>query len=240
MNGVGYSKRELCLANNGHSWKETHPRECSVCGEKEYESAQPCGCDFGANHICDWHASHGLSLPKKAVPEVSQAQRANQEQARVNHQFLGTVPSPDTFVDVARPRTAQEVSLTAQRDSTQAEAIAWRDHAAKFHKANPSLALPTDPKARKQTPIYSGVLRYFPKALAEVARVSYAGNEQHNPGEPLHWAREKSTDQHDCIVRHLLEAGTRDTDGMLHSAKVCWRSLAALELELEAAEREKC
>ena len=94
--------------------------------------------------------------------------------------------------------------------------------------------LPTNPTDRKQTPIYSGVLRYFPKALAEVARVSYAGNEQHNPGQPLHWAREKSTDQHDCIVRHLLEAGTLDTDGQRHSAKVAWRALAALELELEA------
>lgn len=93
--------------------------------------------------------------------------------------------------------------------------------------------LPTGKVERKQTPIYSGVLKYFPKAIAEVARVSYIGNEQHNPGEPLHWAREKSTDQHDCLVRHLMEAGTLDTDGMRHSAKVAWRALAMLELELE-------
>ena len=45
--------------------------------------------------------------------------------------------------------------------------------------------LPTDPKERKKIPIYSGVLKYFPDAIAAVAAVSFAGNEQHNPGEPL-------------------------------------------------------
>lgn len=93
--------------------------------------------------------------------------------------------------------------------------------------------LPTDPKERKDTPIYSGVLKYFPLALAEVARVSKAGNDQHNPGQPLHWAKDKSTDHHDCIVRHLVDAGTLDSDGQRHSAKVAWRALAALEVELE-------
>jgi hypothetical protein len=78
-------------------------------------------------------------------------------------------------------------------------------------------------------------LRYFPRALAEVAALSRVANEQHNPGEPLHWAREKSADHHDALTRHLLEAGGIDTDGMRHSAKVAWRALAALELELERA-----
>ena len=93
--------------------------------------------------------------------------------------------------------------------------------------------LPTDPKARKEVPIFSGVLKYFPDALAEVATVSYVGNSFHNPGQPLHWAREKSTDQEDCLIRHLIEAGTRDTDGMRHTAKVAWRALAMLQLEIE-------
>lgn len=89
---------------------------------------------------------------------------------------------------------------------------------------------------RKARPVYSGVLRYFPKALLEIARVSAAGSQQHHPGEPLHWDRAKSTDDHDALVRHLLEAGTLDTDGLRHSAKVAWRALACLEKELEAAE----
>lgn len=94
--------------------------------------------------------------------------------------------------------------------------------------------LPTDAQERKKIPIYSGVLAYFPDALAEVAKVSFAGNEQHNKGQKLHWAREKSTDQEDTLIRHLMEAGTRDTDGQRHSAKMVWRALAILQLEIEA------
>ena len=90
---------------------------------------------------------------------------------------------------------------------------------------------------RKQVPLYSGLMRYFPDALCAVAHCSWIGNEQHNPGEPLHLAREKSTDQEDCLLRHLLQAGTIDTDGIRHSAKVAWRSLAMLQLEIEAAQK---
>jgi hypothetical protein len=96
------------------------------------------------------------------------------------------------------------------------------------------------PAERKERPVYSGVLRYFPLALMEVARTSYLGNEQHNPGQPLHWDRSKSTDEADALVRHLLQAGEVDTDGVRHSAKVAWRALALLEKELEAAEAERC
>ena len=93
--------------------------------------------------------------------------------------------------------------------------------------------LPTDAKARKAVPIYSGVLRYFPDAIAAVAECSWRGNEQHNPGQPLHWDRAKSTDEHDALLRHLMEAGTVDSDGIRHSAKVAWRALAALQKEIE-------
>ena len=94
--------------------------------------------------------------------------------------------------------------------------------------------LPTDSKERKKYPIATGVLDYFPAALAEVSRVSYKGNEQHNPGEPLHWARGKSADHADTIIRHFMERGNIDVDGMRHSAKLAWRALALLQMELEA------
>ena len=100
------------------------------------------------------------------------------------------------------------------------------------------MTLPTDPAARKRVPVYSGCLRYFPRAIAAVAELSLVANRQHNGDAPLHWAREKSNDHHDCLARHLLQAGTVDSDGQRHSAKVAWRALAALELELEAAEVE--
>lgn len=101
-------------------------------------------------------------------------------------------------------------------------------------RAEDSSLLPSDAKERKKIPIGTGVLDYFPAALAEIAKVSHAGNEQHNPGQPLHWARGKSTDQADTMLRHFLERGTLDSDGVRHSAKMCWRALAILQLELEA------
>lgn len=85
--------------------------------------------------------------------------------------------------------------------------------------------LPTDAAARKAIPLCSGVLDYFPAALVEVAKCSQRGNDQHNPGQPLHWARGKSNDHLDALLRHLLE---RDLVG------VAWRALAALQLECEA------
>lgn len=86
---------------------------------------------------------------------------------------------------------------------------------------------------RKRQPLATGVLDYFPDALIAVAETSFIGNEQHNPGQPLHWAKEKSTDHADCIMRHLIDRGTRDTDNVRHSAKLAWRALANLQIELE-------
>ena len=96
------------------------------------------------------------------------------------------------------------------------------------------MTLPTDSKARKDTPLARGLLDYFPDALAAVARLSQAANEKHNPGEPLHWSREKSSDHADCIVRHLVERGTVDADdGFLHDVKVAWRALAMCQIAIE-------
>jgi hypothetical protein len=93
-----------------------------------------------------------------------------------------------------------------------------------------------DAKTRKQHPLASGVLDYFPDALMAVAHVSFVGNEQHNPGKPLHWDRTKSTDEADALLRHLTDRGTLDTDGLRHSAKVAWRALALLQKEIEHEE----
>jgi hypothetical protein len=84
---------------------------------------------------------------------------------------------------------------------------------------------PEDSAERKTYPVYSGLLQYFPSALAAVAHHSYLGNEKHNPGQPLHWARGKSDDHLDALARHL-------TEGDLRGA--AWRVLAALQLECEA------
>lgn len=93
--------------------------------------------------------------------------------------------------------------------------------------------LPTDAKQRKTMPLASGVFDYFTSALIAVSQVSFNGNEQHNPGQDLHWARGKSDDHADTMLRHFTERGTVDTDGTRHSAKMVWRALAILQLELE-------
>lgn len=94
--------------------------------------------------------------------------------------------------------------------------------------------LPVDAKARKALPIITGVLDYFPDALAEVADLSRVGNDQHNPGQPLHWSKHKSSDHDDCIGRHLIDRGKRDSDNIRHRTKVAWRALASLQIEIEA------
>ncbi len=106
---------------------------------------------------------------------------------------------------------------------------------------SPTIELPV-PKniaaIRKGQPVATGVLAYFGKALKHVAEVSLAGGQQHAPGQPLHWDRSKSKDQLDALSRHLIDhfENPFDTDGKRHLAKVAWRALAQLQLDLEAEE----
>lgn len=95
--------------------------------------------------------------------------------------------------------------------------------------------LPEDSATRKEIPLWTGLFEYFPNALAETSRVSFVGNAKHNPGEDMHWARGKSMDQANCVLRHMLDArfGHRDKDGMHHLAYAAWRALANLQLALE-------
>jgi hypothetical protein len=93
---------------------------------------------------------------------------------------------------------------------------------------------------RKEYPLTTGLMDYFPDALAEVAHVSWMGNEKHNPGEPLHHARGKSSDHADCCARHLSQRGGFDTiviNGterlVRHSVALAWRALALAQEELE-------
>lgn len=95
--------------------------------------------------------------------------------------------------------------------------------------------LPEDAAKRKGVPIATGFLDYFPDAVAAVAELSRIGNDQHNAGQKLHWDRSKSTDEADALMRHFMDRGTVDTDGVRHSTKCAWRAMALLQKELEAA-----
>lgn len=100
------------------------------------------------------------------------------------------------------------------------------------------LTLPIDSKERKDYPILSGCVKYFPAALAGVSHISKLGNDKHNPGQPMHHARKKSTDHGDCIIRHLMDAedllsafkkGNKDvTKEMILTEinQLAWRALA--------------
>lgn len=104
-----------------------------------------------------------------------------------------------------------------------------------FGQPRRTQTLPEGSAARKNVPLCSGVLDYFPAALAEVAKLSQYGNDKHNPGEALHWARGKSMDHADCIARHLVDRGIVDPDtGLSHTVEVAWRALALLQEECEA------
>jgi hypothetical protein len=93
--------------------------------------------------------------------------------------------------------------------------------------------LPTDGADRKNYPVASGVLDYFPDALVALSAISKAGNDQHNPGMTMRWDRSKSQDESDTCIRHFLQRGTLDTDGKRHTAKAAWRLLAILQKEIE-------
>jgi hypothetical protein len=102
----------------------------------------------------------------------------------------------------------------------------------------PPVPTKSEAQARKDKPLYRGLLQYFPDSLMAVAELSRIANEQHNPGQPMHWAFGKSPDHLDCLLRHMADAGTLDSDGVLHDVKVAWRALAHLQTLLEKADPE--
>lgn len=152
------------------------------------KSAQPCGCDEGARHVCE------------------------------QHRMVYKTAEPDNILDL----------MDKLNEADLEECLAARR------------VFPDSAQGRKDHPVFTGVLMYFPDAIAAVAHVSKLGNDQHNPGQPLHWARGKSTDQTNTATRHMMDHGVgniKDTDGAYHMAKAAWRCLAELQLTIER-ERE--
>lgn len=83
--------------------------------------------------------------------------------------------------------------------------------------------LPTDPQLRKQFPLATGCMDYFPNALLAVSHQSFIGNQQHHPDKPLHWDMSKSPDERDAGARHSVEQDL---------VAKAWRALAELERAL--------
>jgi phage tail protein X len=98
--------------------------------------------------------------------------------------------------------------------------------------------IPSDDNLRKQIRAFQGFVKYFPDATAAVALLSKIANEQHNPGEPMHWAKEKSTEELDSLMNHLIDVAckgelSRDSDGILDAVKIAWRGMANLQRVLD-------
>jgi len=94
----------------------------------------------------------------------------------------------------------------------------------------PPPIFPEGASERHEYPVFTGLLAYFPRACAAVANVSFIGNEQHQPGEPMHWAKEKSIGTGDQVVRHTMQGVLEGS--AYHLAQAAWRALELLERKL--------
>jgi hypothetical protein len=118
--------------------------------------------------------------------------------------------------------------------------------------------IPDGDQERKDAPMFRGLLGYFPAALFEVAAHALDSDRKHNadrpPSEGPIWARGKSGDHEDCLIRHLIDAGPRRSllsllpEWLLakvpgssardarryHLRCLAWRALALLQEDCEA------
>lgn len=113
-----------------------------------------------------------------------------------------------------------------------------RNHGPGPRLYQPGDRIPQGDQERKDAPMHRGLLGYFPAALFEVASHSLESDRKHNPGNTQGptWARGKSSDHEDCIVRHLIDAGARSErtkDRKYHLTALAWRALALLQEECE-------
>jgi hypothetical protein len=188
-----------------------------------------CGARFGHASDCPVIYGQAETLAEELIPAPKALDPAAYLRAR-------TAGETNNYLTLDEYPNDGSSHIDRLDDGQIAEAVA---EATGQEPPAPKPLLPTDSAARKNMPICTGVFDYFPRALAYVSMISKAGNEKHNPGQPLHWSKDKSTDHPDCIARHLIERGTRDPeDNLRHSGKLGWRALANLEIELEEAEKK--
>lgn len=207
-------------------------------------SAQPCGCDLECKpkpHVCERHRDKlqdggtEWSCPHcgKDILFECKCREDERERALSDYDHYRTTDRLDRE-NQTKSTKAGHVALPGKEIGTRNVGPSRSSQIGPGEAPTRATTLPSESAARKTYPIASGVLDYFPDAICAVAHVSYQGNEQHNPGQPLHWARGKSTDDADTLMRHFVQRGTLDTDGIRHSAKVAWRALALLQKEIEA------
>lgn len=103
----------------------------------------------------------------------------------------------------------------------------------------------SDSEYRKMLPVGTVITEYWPDAMKGAAAVAWVGNEKHNPGEHLHWSRDKSNDHEDCLARHRIDAKSGDgwvtevlPDGRVyqvrHASAALWRAACLAQLDAES------
>lgn len=175
-----------------------------------------------------WHLTHDTIERAAAETQQSADMYRRPRDLRIVQTFITDAQAQVAFI------TDAQAKAQARGDITLGDYIG-RVLAVDPHPNAPTVErriLPDD-GTREDFPMYDGLLAYFPAALAEVARWSVVGNRKHNPGQKLHWAREKSTDHENKIVRHLLDARAVDKDGFVEAVALAWRALALCQTILE-------
>lgn len=196
--------------------KSEHAEKAKANYDEDYWTKEPKDHDDAVSGGFDWFSSpegdefwldvHGQleakTYPLQLTPQVCKDKAVD-------------------FMSTERMATKEDhIKLEEVVKSIKAETINEAPPTEPNFGTDASATLTTDPEERKNTPVYSGCVNYFPLALAAVSRLSKKGNDQHNPGTPLHWDRSKSGDELDAMMRHVIDG---DWDA------VAWRALAHLQ-----------
>ena len=96
---------------------------------------------------------------------------------------------------------------------------------------------PSDAKARKAIPVATGCVDYFPDALAAVAEPRVSATTSIIPASRCIGTVRSRPTRPNLLMRHFVDRGTVDSDGVRHSAKVAWRALALLQKEMREPRR---
>ena len=83
---------------------------------------------------------------------------------------------------------------------------------------------------RKAVPIYTAFIKYFPDAIIEVTKNSVRGNLQHNTPDKIFWDKDKSKDELDALMRHMIEEDW---------ASVAWRAMANLQRKCDEENKKE-
>lgn len=76
----------------------------------------------------------------------------------------------------------------------------------------------------------------YPNACVKLAAYAEYGSAKHNPGEPLHWAFDKSSEHAESAARHLAQCDQIDPEtGESHALGLLCRAFMLLETQLIAA-----